>query len=108
MQPTSGKVTPTVRVPSRAGGGAAMRVRAVGPNEIKKTPTEVPADNEFTFLLGSTPVEVYDGAIMRVRMQRGALGALGLPVNEECAGEWILVDLLVAADGQPQAVRLAR
>jgi len=40
-------------------------------------------------------------------MQRGSLGALGLPVNEESAGEWIQVDLLVGNDGLPQAVRLA-
>jgi hypothetical protein len=29
-----------------------------------------------------------------------------LPVNQELAGEWIQVDLLVGEDGQPQAVRL--
>jgi hypothetical protein len=33
---------------------------------------------------------------------------LGLPVNQDRAGEWIQVDLLVANDGLPQAVRLAR
>jgi hypothetical protein len=43
---------------------------------------------------------------VRVRMQRGALGELGLPVNEERANEWIQVDLFVGQDGQPQAVRL--
>jgi hypothetical protein len=43
-----------------------------------------------------------------VRMQRSSLGALGLPVNEERAGEWIQVDLLVGNDGLPQAVRLAQ
>jgi hypothetical protein len=30
---------------------------------------------------------------------------LGLPVNEEHADDWIQVDLLVASDGSPQAVR---
>ena len=67
------------------------------------------ADNEigdFTLLPGVLPAETDDGAILRVRMQRGALGALGLPVNEERAGEWIQVDLLVGDDGLPQAVRL--
>ena len=49
-----------------------------------------------------------DAAILRVRMQRGALGALGLPVNEERASEWIQVELLVGDDGLPQAVRLPR
>ena len=67
------------------------------------------ADNElcdFTFLPGVLPSEADDAAILRVRLQRGALGALGLPVNEDRAGEWIQVDLLVGDDGLPQAVRL--
>jgi hypothetical protein len=41
-------------------------------------------------------------------MQRGALSALGFPVNEDRAGEWIQVDLLVGNDGLPQGVRLVR
>ncbi len=61
---------------------------------------------EFTLLPGSLPQETDGAAIMRVRLQRGALGALGLPVNQEFAGEWIQVDLLVGEDGRPQAVRL--
>jgi len=67
------------------------------------------ADNElgnFTPLPGALPAESDEAAIVRVRMQRGSLGALGLPVNEERAGEWIQVDLLVGDDGLPQAVRL--
>jgi hypothetical protein len=67
------------------------------------------ADAErFTLLPGSLPAETEEAAIVRVRMQRGALGAFGLPVNQERAGEWIQVDLLVGNDGLPQAVRLAR
>ena len=67
------------------------------------------ADNElsdFTLLPGTSPADTLDAAILRVRMQRSSLGALGLPVNEERAGEWIQVDLLVGNDGLPQAVRL--
>jgi hypothetical protein len=67
------------------------------------------ADNElsdFTLLPGASPADTVDAAILRVRMQRGTLGALGFPVNEERAGEWIQVDLLVGDDGLPQAVRL--
>jgi hypothetical protein len=70
---------------------------------------ELIADNnsgEFTLLPGSLPQETDNAAIVRVRLQRGALGALGLPVNQELAGEWIQVDLLVGEDGQPQGVRL--
>ena len=69
------------------------------------------ADNEltgFTLLPGTLALDADDAAILRVRMQRGALGALGLPVNEERANEWIQLDLLVGDDGLPQAVRLPR
>ncbi len=62
--------------------------------------------NDFTMFPGTSPADTADAAILRVRMQRGSLGALGLPVNEERAGEWIQVDLLVGNDGLPQAVRL--
>ncbi|HXN54044.1 MAG TPA: hypothetical protein VN943_19090 [Candidatus Acidoferrum sp.] len=61
---------------------------------------------DFTLLPGSLPQDVDDSAIVRVGMQRGALGALGLPVNEERVSDWIQVDLLVGQDGQPKAVRL--
>ena len=67
------------------------------------------ADNElgdFTLLPGVLPAETDGSAILSVRMQWGALGALGLPVNEDRAAEWIQVDLLVGNDGLPQAVRL--
>ncbi len=63
---------------------------------------------DFTPLPGTTPGEAEEAAILRVRLQRVSLGALGLPVNEERAGEWIQVDLLVGNDGLPQAVRLAQ
>ena len=70
--------------------------------------TTLVADNEgdFTLLPGSLPQETQDAAIWRVRLQRGALGAMGLPVNQERAADWIQVDLLVGEDGQPRAVRL--
>jgi hypothetical protein len=63
---------------------------------------------DFTPLPGTTLEETEDTSILHVRMQRGSLGVLGLPVNEERAGEWIQVDLLVGNDGLPQAVRLAQ
>ena len=69
------------------------------------------AGNEFgyfTLLPGVLPGDTDDAAILRVRMQRGALGVFGLPVNEDRASDWIQVDLLVGNDGSPQAVRLLR
>jgi hypothetical protein len=77
-------------------------------SNVAETETLV-ADNElsdFTLLPGVLQNELDGADIVSVRMQRGALGALGLPVNEERAGEWIEVDLLVGNDGLPQAVRL--
>jgi hypothetical protein len=61
---------------------------------------------EFTFLPGTIPGTLDDATVMRVQMRRGALGSLGFTVNEERAGDWIQVDLLVGNDGLPQAVRL--
>jgi hypothetical protein len=61
---------------------------------------------EFTLLPASMPGFLGDATVVHVQMQRGALGALGLTVNEEHAGDWIQVDLLLGDDGQPQAVRL--
>jgi len=96
--------------------GANRETPAEVPNGVRQPGSTRPAssetliaDNEFsgfTFLPGVFASDTDDAAILRVRMQRGALGALGLPVNEERASEWIQVDLLIGDDGLPQAVRL--
>ncbi|OLC99363.1 MAG: hypothetical protein DMG35_06840 [Acidobacteria bacterium] len=86
---------------------AASNQQSPEQNSVANSET-VLADNElsdFTLLPGVLPADTDDAAIFRVRMQRGALGVLGLPVNEDRAGEWIQVDLLVGNDGLPQAVR---
>ena len=91
---------------SSANGGTNQVI----PNQSSPEDSEtLVADNElsdFTLLPGVFLSDTDDTAIMRVRMQRGTLGALGLPVNEEGATDWIQVDLLVGNDGLPQAVRL--
>jgi len=105
--------------PARDDDGAAKKeslaLEATNPRELNpvangESGTLVAGNdlNDFTLLPGVLPLDTDDAAILRVRMQRGALGALGLPVNEERAGEWIQVDLLVGNDGLPQAVRLSR
>ena len=92
-----------------ANGNAELpSVTSAPPSDASDEPTLI-ADNEageFTLLPGSLPQETDDSAIVRVGMQRGALSALGLPVNEERANDWIQVDLLVGQDGMPKAVRL--
>jgi hypothetical protein len=61
---------------------------------------------DFAILPGSIPPSLGDATVVRVQMQRSALTALGLTVNEEHGADWIQVDLLVGDDGLPQAVRL--
>jgi hypothetical protein len=93
------------RATSLDGGFAALQPNTPASGRIET----LVADNEmndFMLLPGVLQSDVDDAAIVRVRMQRGVLGALGLPVNEDRAGEWIQVDLLVGDDGLPQAVRL--
>lgn len=91
-QPSSPIVTPGSADPNATGEGQAL----VAENEL----------SDFTLLPGVLPAETEGSAILSVRLQRGALGALGLPVNEDRASEWIQVDLLVGNDGLPQAVRV--
>ena len=61
---------------------------------------------DFTMLPDSIPPVPEDATVVRVEMQRAALGTLGLTVNEEHASDLIQVDLLVGDDGVPQAIRL--
>jgi|SRR5215472_12429920 len=61
---------------------------------------------EFALIPGALPGLQDETTVVRVQMQRGALSALGLTVNEEHANDLVEVDLLLGADGQPQAYRL--
>ena len=61
---------------------------------------------DFTLLPGSMPSATEDVTVVHVQMQRAALGSFGLAIDEEHAGDWIQVDLLIGDDGLPQAVRL--
>ena len=102
------KLAQTQRADVSARNAAKMNAPAPTPSGTSDGVTLV-ADSEagdFTLLPGSLPQDVDDSAIVRVGMQRGALSALGLPVNEERVSDWIQVDLLVGQDGLPKAVRL--
>lgn len=81
------------------------RVNPAGP-ELGEALMASNDSGEFTLLPGTMPGSLDDSTVVHVQMQRGALGALGLTVNEEHAADWIQLDLLVGDDGQPQAVRL--
>jgi hypothetical protein len=53
---------------------------------------------------GSAPLD--GGQMVRVRVPRAALAALGLPVSGERAGETVKADVLLAQDGTARAIRL--
>lgn len=74
--------------------------------ELGETLVASTNSGDFTLLPGSMPSSMEDATVVHVEMQRAALGALGFTVNEEHAGDWIQVDLLIGDDGIPEAVRL--
>jgi hypothetical protein len=95
------------KVPSPATGSRETNTSPVtDDSEILMAGNEGNGGNDFTQLPGSSVQEVEDGAIVRVGMERASLAAFGLPVNEDEAGDWIQVDVLVGSDGSAQAVRL--
>jgi predicted anti-sigma-YlaC factor YlaD len=85
--------------------GLAPRITPAGP-ELGESLVASNDDNDFTLLPGMIPASLGNATVVRVQMQRSALGSLGFTVNEEHAADWIRVDLLLGDDGQPQAVRL--
>lgn len=87
-----------------AGNAASGGTQDQGTGDLA---AELTNNDDFTLLPGALPNDTDDDAIVRVRMQRSSLNALGFPVNEQRAGEWIQVDLLIGNDGLPQGVRLA-
>jgi len=105
---TKHRITLPDKPTQAAPGGTEASGQNLPQNNASATLASGDDDEEFTPLPDSVPADTEDAAIWRVRMQRGALNALGFPVNEDRAGEWIQVDLLVGNDGLPQGVRLAR
>ncbi|HTB95121.1 MAG TPA: hypothetical protein VK728_19970 [Candidatus Sulfotelmatobacter sp.] len=92
---------------SRPSSATPVAVRSVanGP-ELGGTLIAENDGDEFALIPGAIPGLLDDTTVVRVQMERGALGALGLSVNEEHANDIVQVDLLLGADGQPQAYRL--
>jgi predicted anti-sigma-YlaC factor YlaD len=80
---------------------------AIAPTAMELGDVVVAANSvDFALLPGVIPPSLEDATVVHVQMQRGALTALGLSVNEEHGADWIQVDFLVGDDGMPQAVRL--
>lgn len=88
-----------------APAAAVAQTVASGP-ELGGTLIAESDGEEFALIPGAIPGLQDETTVVRVQMQRGSLSALGLSVNEEHASDVVQVDLLLGADGQPQAYRL--
>ena len=95
-------VTPAESAPPNSGPTAGLAPTAMELGDVVVAANSV----DFALLPGVIPPSLEDATVVHVQMQRGALTALGLSVNEEHGADWIQVDLLVGDDGVPQAVRL--
>lgn len=60
----------------------------------------------FIRLPDADPGPLDDGAVVRVEMPRAALASFGLPVEAMEGNGTVRADLIVSADGTPQAIRL--
>jgi hypothetical protein len=89
----------------RAALPSTVHTAAAGP-ELGGTLIAENDGEQFALIPGAFPGLQEESTVVRVEMQRGALSALGLTVNEEHASDVVEVDLLLGADGQPQAYRL--
>jgi hypothetical protein len=63
-------------------------------------------DAAFIPLPDADPGTLDDGAVVRVMMPRAALASFGLPVEAMEGDGTVRADLIVSADGTPQAIRL--
>ncbi len=83
---------------------AAENSRAAGPSS-----NVVDAENENGFIALSDVDEAApldDAAVVQVEMPRAALASFGLPLEAMEGGGTVRADLIVSADGTPQAIRL--
>jgi len=93
---------PAEGAPPNSGPAAPLAPTAMELGDVVVAANSV----DFALLPGVIPPSLEEATVVHVQMQRGALTALGLSVNEEQGADWIQVDLLVGDDGVPQAVRL--
>lgn len=89
-----GRITPTPRAP------AARETYDAAPAELA---------TEFLPLLEPGSLHAIEsGHVVRVRLPRSSLVAMGLPMNPDRAGESITADVLLGEDGVARAIRFVR
>jgi hypothetical protein len=102
-----------------AGGMAGLAAGALALAVVLQTPRveEAPQARTLVALDDSAPFIALDSAeriaaepaprMVAANVPRTSLAALGVPLTPENAGESVRAELLVAADGQPLALRLS-
>lgn len=89
-----------------------MEQEVVTPNPSREsTPASDTAAREDAAAFYALPyaddsVSIEGGAVIRVAVPRSALVSWGLPVSGIAAGDRVPADVLISADGTPQAIRL--
>jgi len=93
--------SPGVRAISAAAGATAQDLTM----EIDAGDSEY-ATSFVPLPYADDPSAIDDGAVVRVEMPRAALASFGLPVAAMESDGTVRADLIVSADGTPQAIRL--
>ncbi|MGH9737526.1 MAG: hypothetical protein ACRD4X_02955 [Candidatus Acidiferrales bacterium] len=73
------------------------------------TPKQLASEDASAFIPlpdADYPISLDDGAVVRVVMPRATLASFGLPVEAMEGDGTVRADLIVSADGTPQAIRL--
>jgi len=100
---------PVTVAPSKA-ARAAMPEKAVKKGETAENdPTQGASGEEAAFIPlpdAEDPAMLEDAAVVRVVMPRADLASFGLPLEAMEGGGTVRADLIVSADGTPQAIRL--
>lgn len=102
----------TAQSPPIAKKPLPMEQEVVTPNPSREsTPASDTAETEDAAAFYALPyaddsASIEGGAVIRVAVPRSALVSWGLPVSGIGAGDRVPADVLISADGTPQAIRL--
>lgn len=97
----SNRPAPPAENPAQANGAAATGT----PNVIDVDDSAY-ASSFRALPYADDPSALEDGAVVRVEMPRAALASFGLPVAAMESDGTVRADLIVSADGTPEAIRL--
>ena len=92
--------------PSAPGANPSVARRHLAPSDSSDPGETQDAASFFCLPYADDSIALDGGAIVRVELPRATLASFGLPVAEFGDAQRTLADLVVSADGTPQAIRL--